>query len=85
MLPVCYDPYVGTLGRFTRAEIVSMVADAGYDGLNVPVNAAFLGDFTASEVDDLVTRLRELRREGEGVPDDIPNLALQQRDESVAP
>ena len=44
MLPVCYDPYVGTLGRFTRAEIISMVAAAGYDGLNVPVNDAFLGD-----------------------------------------
>ena len=57
MLPVCYDPYVGTLGRFTRAEILSMVAAAGYDGINVPVNAAFLGDFAAAEVDDLVARL----------------------------
>ncbi|MEO2005590.1 MAG: sugar phosphate isomerase/epimerase family protein [Candidatus Poribacteria bacterium] len=57
MLPVCYDPYVGTLGRFTRAEIISMVAAAGYDGLNVPVNDAFLGDAGAVEVDDLVRRI----------------------------
>ena len=58
MLPVCYDPYVGTLGRFTRGEIISLVAAAGYDGLNVPVNDAFLGDFGSREVDDLVTRVR---------------------------
>lgn len=59
MLPVCYDPYVGTLGRFTRAEIISLVADAGYDGLNVPVNDAFLGDFSSAEVDDLVRRIQD--------------------------
>ena len=59
MLPVCYDPYVGTLGRFTRAEIISLVAKAGYDGINVPVNAAFLGDVAASDVDDLVARLED--------------------------
>jgi len=57
MLPVCYDPYVGTLGRFTRAEIVSIVADAGYDGINVPVNDAFLGEMGTEDVDDLVARL----------------------------
>ena len=59
MLPVCYDPYVGTLGRFTRAEVISMVADAGYDGINVPVNAAFLGEMGHAEVDDLVARLND--------------------------
>ena len=44
MLPVCYDAYAGTLGRFTRAEIFNLVADAGYEGINIPVNAAFLGE-----------------------------------------
>lgn len=44
MLPVCYDPYSGTLGRFQRAEIFQIVADAGYEGINIPVNNAFLGD-----------------------------------------
>lgn len=46
MLPVCYDPYAGTLGRFTRAEIFNLVAAAGYEGINIPVNAAFLGELS---------------------------------------
>ena len=25
MLTICYDPYAGTLGRFTRAEILSLL------------------------------------------------------------
>lgn len=36
MLPVCYDAYAGTLGRFTRAEIFTLVAEAGYEGINIP-------------------------------------------------
>lgn len=47
MLPVCYDVYAGTLGRFTRAEIFTLVADAGYEGINIPVNTAFLGEFSS--------------------------------------
>ena len=35
MLPICYDPYSGTLGRFQRAEIFQLVADAGYEGINL--------------------------------------------------
>ena len=52
MLSICYDPYVGTLGRFTRAEIFELVAEAGYEGINVPVNQAFLGELSSSEIDD---------------------------------
>jgi sugar phosphate isomerase/epimerase len=52
MLPVCYDPYVGTLGRFTRAEIFELVAKAGYEGINVPVNRAFLGELSSDEIED---------------------------------
>ena len=46
MLPVCYDPYAGTLGRFTRSEIFELVSKGGYEGLNIPVNQAFLGDLS---------------------------------------
>ena len=52
MLPVCYDPYAGTLGRFARPEIFELVAKAGYDGINVPVNRAFLGELSSDEIDD---------------------------------
>ena len=58
MLPVCYDPYVGTLRRFSRAEIFDLVAKAGYEGINVPVNRPFLGELSSSEIEDAV-RLAE--------------------------
>ena len=54
MLTVCYDPYAGTLGRFTRSEIFALVAEAGYEGINIPVNAAFLGELSTTEIDDAV-------------------------------
>jgi len=53
MLPVCYDPYAGTLGRFTRSEIFELVSKGGYEGLNIPVNQAFLGDLSQGEIDDM--------------------------------
>ena len=52
MLPICYDPYVGTMGRFSRAEIFDLVAKAGYEGINVPVNRLFLGDLSSGEIED---------------------------------
>lgn len=54
MLPVCYDPYAGTLGRFTRAEIFTLVAEAGYEGINIPANAGFLGKLSTAEIEDAV-------------------------------
>lgn len=54
MLTVCYDPYAGTLGRFTRAEIFGLVAEAGYEGINIPVNAAFLGELSTADIEDAV-------------------------------
>ena len=53
MLPVCYDPYAGTLSRFTRSEIFELVSKGGYEGLNIPVNQAFLGDLSQGEIDDM--------------------------------
>ena len=41
MLTICYDPYSGTLGRFTRAEIFTLVAEAGYEGINIPCALRF--------------------------------------------
>lgn len=55
MLTICYDPYSGTLGRFQRAEIFEIVADAGYEGINIPVNSAFLGELTNPEIEDAVS------------------------------
>lgn len=54
MLTICYDPYSGTLGRFSRAEIFDLVANAGYEGINIPVNSAFLGEFSDGEIEDAV-------------------------------
>ena len=54
MLTICYDPYAGTLGKFTRAEIFDLVADAGYEGINIPVNSGFLGELSTAEIDDTV-------------------------------
>ena len=54
MLSICYDPYSGTLGRFQRGDIFHLVADAGYDGINIPVNNAFLGDISSDEIYDAV-------------------------------
>ena len=53
MLPVCYDPYAGTLGRFTRSEIFELVSKGGYDGINIPVNQASLGDLSPSEINEM--------------------------------
>ncbi|MCS5608781.1 MAG: sugar phosphate isomerase/epimerase family protein [Candidatus Poribacteria bacterium] len=53
MLPVCYDPYAGTLGKFTRSEIFELVSKGGYEGINIPVNNAFLGDLSQGEIDDM--------------------------------
>jgi len=38
---VCYDPYVGTLGRFPKDEIIKMVAECGYEGINLPIRDPF--------------------------------------------
>ena len=54
MLTVCYDPYAGTLGKFTRAEIFDLVANAGYEGINIPVHSGFLGELSTAEIDDAV-------------------------------
>lgn len=39
---VCYDPYVGTINRFSSSEIIEMVAKAGYEGINLPVHEPFV-------------------------------------------
>ena len=51
---VTYDPYSGTLGRFSRAEVIKMVADAGYEGLNLPVREPFVKAEDAGDVDELI-------------------------------
>ena len=56
---VTYDPYSGTLGRFSRAEIVRMVADAGYEGLNLPVREPFVNAEDERDVDELVGLLKD--------------------------
>lgn len=39
---ICFDPYVGTLSRFSSSEIIEMVAQAGYEGMNLPVREPFI-------------------------------------------
>jgi len=48
---VAYDPYVGTWGKYTREQIVKMVADAGYEGVNVPLRPDFVDPSKKSELD----------------------------------
>ena len=58
---VTYDPYSGTMGRFSRVEILKMVADAGYEGLNLPVREPFMrGDDEA----DVAQTAQELADHG---------------------
>ena len=49
---VCYDPYVGTLGRFSRAEIIELVAKAGYEGINLPVREPFIDGKDEFQIED---------------------------------
>lgn len=49
---VCYDPYVGTIGRFSRAEIIKMVGEAGYEGINLPVQKPFIEGEDQSQIDE---------------------------------
>lgn len=49
---VCYDPYVGTLGRFSRTEIIRMAAEAGYEGINLPVSKSFIDGKDESQIDE---------------------------------
>lgn len=49
---ICYDPYVGTLGRFTRTEIIKMVAEAGYEGMNLPVSESLIDGTDESQIDE---------------------------------
>lgn len=56
---VTYDPYSGTLGRFSRAEIVELVAEAGYEGLNLPVRQPFMDAENEADVDETVAMLSE--------------------------
>lgn len=56
---VTYDPYSGTMGRFSRAEIIQMVADAGYDGLNLPVREPFMQPENEADVAETVQMLKD--------------------------
>jgi D-psicose/D-tagatose/L-ribulose 3-epimerase len=49
---ICYDPYVGTLGRFPRAEVIKMVAEAGYEGINIPVREPFIDGTDEKQIDE---------------------------------
>lgn len=49
---VCYDPYVGTLGKFPRQEIIKIVAEAGYEGINLPVREPFIDGADERQIDE---------------------------------
>lgn len=54
---VCYDPYVGTLGRFPRDEIIKMVAEAGYEGINLPARDPFIDVNDEGQIEETVKLL----------------------------
>jgi sugar phosphate isomerase/epimerase len=41
---ICFDPYVGTLGKYSPEVVCAAAAAAGFDGINVPVTDAFVRD-----------------------------------------
>ena len=49
---VCYDPYVGTIGRFPREEIIKIVGEAGYEGINLPVQKPFIDGTDQNQIDE---------------------------------
>lgn len=50
---VCYDPYVGTIGKFPGAEIIEMVGKAGYEGMNLPVSESLIDGKNESQIDEI--------------------------------
>ena len=49
---VCYDPYVGTIGKFPREEIIKMIGEAGYEGINLPIQEPFIDGADQSQIDE---------------------------------
>jgi sugar phosphate isomerase/epimerase len=45
---LCFEPYAGTLGRYDWPTMLSMIKDAGYDGIELPVDTRFF-DFRSSD------------------------------------
>ena len=58
---VAYDPYVGTIGKYTREQIARMVAQAGYEGINVPLRPEFLDPANKSQLDAAAELFGQLR------------------------
>lgn len=56
---VAFDPYVGTLGKFKRQEIIKMVAEAGYEGLNLPLRPEFVNAENEGEIKETKEMLDE--------------------------
>lgn len=54
---VAFDPYSGTIGRFSRDEIISMVAEAGYEGINLPISPGFMDAEDPGDVEEVKKRL----------------------------
>ena len=44
---VCFDPYVGTQGKYSAEVVCAAAAAAGFDGINVPVTERFVPDAAA--------------------------------------
>ena len=49
---VCYDPYSGTIGSYSRTEIIEIVAAAGFEGINLPVSDGFIDGKDESQIDE---------------------------------
>ncbi len=56
---VCYDPYVGTIGKFSMAEVTKMVAEAGYEGMNLPVQKPLIDGADESQIDEAEKLLKK--------------------------
>lgn len=50
---VCYDPYVGTINKFSRTEIINMVAEAGYEGINLPIQEPFIDGTNKNQIGEI--------------------------------
>lgn len=58
-MQICFEPYAGSLGAFEQEELLGMIVQAGYDGIDVPISAQFFDFESEEETQKLAARCAE--------------------------
>ena len=57
---VCFEPYAGTLGQYDWPTMLTMIKDAGYDGIELPVDTRFFDFRSAPAKQEVFDRISDL-------------------------